>query len=73
MMRALVGEERMNTIRELWDGAASKYAGLPAVAWLDKKDIKKKSYGELDAAIKAIRKGLKAAHRPDRYGVRELD
>ena len=60
MMRALVGEERMNTIRELWDGAASKYAGLPAVAWLDKKDIKKKSYGELDTAIKAIRKGLKA-------------
>ena len=50
----------MNTIRELWDGAASKYAGLPAVAWLDKKDIKKKSYGELDASIKAIRKGLKA-------------
>jgi long-chain acyl-CoA synthetase len=50
----------MNTIREIWDCAASKYAGLPAVSWLEKKEIKGKSYSELDAAVKAVRKGLKA-------------
>ena len=48
----------MNTIRELWDMSVSKYADLPAVRWLNKKEIVERSYKELGDKIVAIRKGL---------------
>ncbi len=50
----------MGTIRELWDNALSKYADITAVRWLEKKEIKERSYKELGEDITAIRKGLQA-------------
>ena len=50
----------MNTIREIWDSAVSKYAELPAVRWLVKKNINERSYRELNEKAIAIRKGLQA-------------
>ena len=50
----------MNTIRDIWDSALNNYSDLPAVRWLEKKDIKERSYRELNNDIEAIRKGLKA-------------
>ena len=50
----------MGTIRELWDNALSKYADITAVRWLEKKEIKERSYKELGNNIAAIRKGLQA-------------
>ncbi len=50
----------MDTIRELWDSTLEKFANLPAVRWLEKKEVKEKSYGELGEDIVAVRKGLKA-------------
>lgn len=50
----------MNTIREIWESAYSKYSDLTAVQWLIKKNVQKISYGELNEDIIAIRKGLKA-------------
>ena len=50
----------MNTIREIWDNSVNNFAELPAVKWLEKKDIKARSYKELNDDIIAIRKGLKA-------------
>ncbi len=48
----------MNTIREIWDSALDKYAELPAVRWLVKKEVEECSYGELNDSIVAVRKGL---------------
>lgn len=48
----------MKNIRTLWDKSSSEYAGLPAVRWLEKKEVKEISYGELNRAVTAIRKGL---------------
>ena len=50
----------METIREIWDSALENYADLPAVKWLVKKEIKEKSYSELNDDITAVRMGLKA-------------
>ena len=50
----------MKNIRTLWEHCRNEYSSLPAVRWLDKKDISEISYGELDAAVTAIRKGLAA-------------
>ncbi|SNU09866.1 long-chain acyl-CoA synthetase [Lachnospiraceae bacterium] len=50
----------MNTIREIWDSALNNYSELPAVRWLEKKDIIERSYRELNNDIEEIRKGLKA-------------
>ena len=50
----------MNTIRELWDYAEKTYAELPAVRWLEKKDVNEISYKTLGESISAVRKGLKA-------------
>ena len=50
----------MNTIRDIWDSALNNYSDLPAVRWLEKKDIIERSYRELNNDIEAIRKGLKA-------------
>ena len=50
----------MNTIREIWDHAVRSYAKLPAVRWLEKKEIVEIRYQELGESISAIRKGLSA-------------
>ncbi|MCR5147969.1 MAG: AMP-binding protein [Eubacterium sp.] len=50
----------MNTIREIWDNSVKYFSNLTAVKWLDKKEVKEKSYGELDREIAAVRRGLKA-------------
>ena len=50
----------MNTIREIWDNSEDQFAELPAVRWLEKKEIKERTYGELGNDITAIRKGLSA-------------
>ena len=50
----------MNTIREIWNSAVSAYADLSAVKWLEKKDVKSRSYGELNEDVAAVRKGLSA-------------
>lgn len=44
----------------MWKRCEEKYAALPAVRWLVKKDVKERSYGELAADVKAIRKGFVA-------------
>ena len=48
------------TIYTLWKTCEEKYFELPAVRWLDKKDIQERTYGELAADVKAIRKGFVA-------------
>ena len=48
------------TIYTMWKRCEEKYAALPAVRWLVKKDVKERSYGELAADVKAIRKGFVA-------------
>ena len=48
----------MKNIRTLWEHCADAYKGLPAVRWLDKKDVKEIDYTKLDEAVTAIRKGL---------------
>ena len=50
----------MKTIGEIWSMAAERYAKLPAVRWLEKKDIKECSYEELDKGIRLIQRGLAA-------------
>ncbi len=48
----------MGTIGEIWSAAESDYASLPAVRWLEKKEIRERSYKELGEGIAAIRSGL---------------
>ena len=50
----------MKSIRELWEESLKKYEGLPAVRWLNKKEICEKTYSELGNDIVSIRKGLNA-------------
>ncbi len=49
----------MKTIREITDLAVSNYAQLPAVRWLEKKNVRERSYKELGANIAAVRGALK--------------
>lgn len=48
------------TIYTLWKGCEEKYASLPAVRWLVKKNVQEKSYGELAAETNGIKKGFAA-------------
>ncbi len=48
----------MKNIRTLWDKSNSSFPDLPAVRWLEKKDVKEISYAELNNAVTLIRKGL---------------
>ena len=48
------------TIYTMWKRCEEKYAGLPAVRWLVKKNIQEKSYGELASDIRSVRKGFTA-------------
>ena len=50
----------MNTIAEIWNKSVNSFAELPAVRWLDKKDIREVSYKELGEDITAVRAGLTA-------------
>ena len=48
------------TIYTMWKRCEEKYSELPAVRWLIKKNIQERSYGELAAAVSAIKKGVAA-------------
>lgn len=48
----------MENIRTLWDNTAESFGDLPAVRWLNKKDINEISYGKLNNLITEIRCGL---------------
>ncbi len=50
----------MKNLRTLWDRTATSFSPLPAVRWLNKKQICEITYGELDNMVKAIRLGLSA-------------
>ena len=50
----------MGTIRELWDTALQNYAEVTAVKWLEKKEIRERSYKDLGADIALLRKGMQA-------------
>ncbi len=51
----------MNNLRSLWDYSANNFSDLPAVRWLEKKNIKELTYGQLNEKIKGIRTGLVAS------------
>ena len=44
----------------MWKRCGEKYAELPAVRWLAKKDVLERSYAELGADVTGIRKGFNA-------------
>ncbi len=48
----------MNTIKEIIDTTCGEYAELPAVRYLEKKEIRERSYKELGDDILAVRQGL---------------
>ena len=50
----------MNTIGRIWEESLRLYKDLPAVRWLEKKNVKERSYQELGDDIIAVRKGLAA-------------
>ena len=50
----------MKTIADIWAHAEKSYAELPAVRWLEKKEIKEISYKALGDEIREIRNGLSA-------------
>ncbi len=50
----------MKTINELMDHIVSSYGDLPAVRWLEKKEIQEISYRKLGDEVKAVRNGLLA-------------
>ncbi|MCR5627298.1 MAG: AMP-binding protein [Lachnospiraceae bacterium] len=57
----------MKTIREILDAAVGSYKDLPAVRWLEKKEVKECSYNKLGSDVEAIRQslfkeGLNGAH-----------
>ena len=48
----------MNSIRKIWDGSVNAFGKLPAVRWLEKKDIREISYKDLNDGVTQIRRGL---------------
>ncbi len=48
----------MENIRTLWDKTTNSFSDLPAVRWLNKKEIREASYGKLNEMITEIRCGL---------------
>ena len=42
------------TIYSMWKRCEADYAPLPAVRWLEKKNVKERTYGELAAAVTCI-------------------
>lgn len=51
----------MSNLRELWSASAASFAQIPAVKWLDHKEICECSYEELNDNINKISRGLAAA------------
>ena len=47
------------TIYTMWKRCEENYSELPAVRWLIKKNIQERSYGELAAAVSAIKKSAR--------------
>ena len=54
------GDIMKKTIHTLWNRSVQDYADLPAVRWLEKKDVKERTYGELADAVTAMKKGYAA-------------
>ncbi len=50
----------MKTIRDVVDAAVTSFADLPAVRWLEKKEVRERSYSDLGKNIEATRQGLAA-------------
>ncbi len=50
----------MKNIRSIWDRAVDDYLNLPAVRWLEKKNVQEKSYAEMDRCVRAVRATLEA-------------
>ena len=50
----------MENLRTLWDEAATNSFHLPAVQWLEKKNVFSATYGNLNKLVKSIRVGLAA-------------
>jgi len=51
----------MSNLRQLWSASAANYSQIPAIKWLDRKDICECSYEELNDMISKIGRGLAAA------------
>ncbi|MDD7404104.1 MAG: AMP-binding protein [Butyribacter sp.] len=47
-------------IRDILEESEKKYADIPAVKWLKKKEMQQRTYGELMQNVAAVRKGLLA-------------
>lgn len=45
-------------IRNILEESVNKFAGIPAVKWLEKKEIRERTYGELAENVEKLRKGL---------------
>mgnify|MGYP002623691544 FL=1 len=52
----------MENLRELWDITTTKFNTLPAVRWLNKKEINEATYNNLNNMVVNIRKGLSASN-----------
>lgn len=50
----------MSNIRSIWDETVEKFSGLPAVRWLEKKNICEKTYKDLDENIRKVRSFLES-------------
>ncbi len=48
----------MENIRTLWDNTANSFYNLPAVRWLNKKEIMEATYDDVNSLVKSIRAGL---------------
>lgn len=48
------------TVYTLWNRSAKEYADLPAIRWLNRKNVCEISYGELNEKVIKVRKGLLA-------------
>ena len=48
-------------IRDIIDRAGREYTSYTAIRWIEKKEIKEINYTDLEADIRAVRKGIRAA------------
>ena len=48
-------------IRDIIDRAGREYTPYTAIRWIEKKEIKEINYSDLEADIRAVRKGIRAA------------
>ncbi len=45
-------------LSEILEGSTQKYSSMPAVRWLQKKEISERTYSELDAARLCVKRAL---------------